>query len=170
MSVLRRAPVALLSLLLSGCASLAGLEQVLAAPQFEVASERQSELRLLGPSLQRPLGGADVRIWARVSNPNPFRLTLSTVRGSLSLSGTEAADVDLPLGLPLPASQDTVIPLDIAISFANLPALADVLSRAVGRGSVDYRLHGTFAVDAGVLGQPQFGPLTLLEGEIQTRR
>ena len=170
MNVRRRALAALLAVLSSGCASLGGLAQALQAPRFDVASGRQAELRLLGPSLQRPLGGADVRIWARVSNPNPFRLTLSTVRGSLALSGTQAADVDLPLGHPLPAAGDTIVPLDIAVSFANLPALAEVLPRAMTGGAVDYRLHGTFAVDAGVLGQPQFGPLTLLQGEIRTRR
>lgn len=170
MIVSRRVLAALFTMMLSGCASLGGLGQMLQAPRFEVASGRQAELRLIGPSLQRPLGGAEVRLWARISNPNPFRLTVSSLQGALSLSGTEAADVDFPLGVPLPAAQDTVIPLSIAVSFANLPALAEILPRAMGRGTVDYRLHGSFSVDAGVLGQPRFGPLTLLAGEIQTRR
>lgn len=168
MIVYGRACLALLAVLLSGCATLGGLS--LLAPRFDVASERQAELRLVGPSLQRPLGGAEVRLWARVSNPNPIPLTLAALQGALSLSGTEAAEVDFPLGVPLPASRDTVIPLDIGISFANLPALANILPQAVSRGAVDYQLHGSFAVDAGVLGQPRFGPLTLLQGEIQTRR
>ena len=165
----RRALVALLSglALAAGCASLG---QILQPPSFEVASGRQAELRLLGPSLQRPLGGAEVRLWARISNPNPCALTLAGLQGALALEGTDAADVDFPLGLPLPAAQDTVVPFDIALSFANLPALAEILPRAVGQGRVDYRLHGRFSVDAGVLGQPTFGPLTLLQGEIQTRR
>lgn len=167
MTAIRRAPVALLALLLAGCASLG---QVLQPPRFEVASGRQAELRLLGPSLQRPLGGAEIRLWARISNPNPFQLTLATVQAALALEGTDAAEVDFPLGLPLPAAQDTVIPLDIAVSFANLPALANVLPQAVGRGLVDYRLHGRFSVDAGLLGQPSFGPMTLLQGAIETRR
>lgn len=162
--------VALAALLALGGAGCASLGQMLQPPSFSIAPGRQAELRLLGPSLQRPLGGAEVRLWARISNPNPFALTLSRIEGALALEGTDAADVDFPLGLPLPAAQDTVIPFDIALSFANLPALADILPRAVGRGTVDYRLHGRFSVDAGVLGQPSFGPLTLLQGAIQTRR
>jgi len=32
---------------------------------------------------------------------------------------------------------------------------------------VAYRLEGTIGVDAGQLGQPVFGPLTLLRGDIR---
>lgn len=159
--------VLLLLLAAPGCATLG---QVLQPPRFEVASDRQPEIRLLAPSLQRPLGGATVRLWASVGNPNPVGLVLSAVRGTLALEGVPAAEVDFPLGLPLSAQEETVIPLDISVGFADLPRLAEILPRAVTQGSVDYRLNGTLAVDAGLLGQPTFGPMTLLQGDIPTRR
>lgn len=167
----RRVCLAVASLvLLAGCASLGSLAQAIQAPRFEVASGREAELRLVGPSMQNPLGGATIRLWADVSNPNPFGLTLSTLAGTLALQGVEAADVDFPLGLPLGAGASTVIPLDVTVSFANLPGLANVLTRAATQGTVDYHLRGTVAVDAGLLGQPSFGPMSLLSGTVQTRR
>lgn len=155
--------------LLAGCAGL-GLGDVIQAPRFSVASGRQAELRLIGPSAGRPLGGAAVRLWARVENPNPLGISLRAVRGALALEGTKAADVDFPLGLPLVAGQDTVIPLDINISFSDLPGLADVASRLITRNSVNYRLDGTVTVNAGPLGNPSFGPSTLLDGSLSIRR
>jgi hypothetical protein len=62
----------LASLFLSGCASLGALARAVQPPRFQVASRFEPELRLLGPSLQRPLGGAAVRLYADVSNPNPI--------------------------------------------------------------------------------------------------
>ncbi|MEX2584111.1 MAG: LEA type 2 family protein [Gemmatimonadota bacterium] len=153
---------------LSGCATLGGLG--IQAPIFHVASDQQSELRLLGPSIQRPLGGASLRLYARVENPNPVGITLSSLAGTLRLEGFDAADADFPLGLPLQAGGSAVVPLDIAISFANLPGLADVLGSAVTGGEIDYSLRGTARVDAGVLGQPSFGPMTLLEGSVRAQR
>jgi hypothetical protein len=164
--------VLLLSLaaLLPGCASLGSLAQALQAPRFEIAPGQQAQLTLLAPSAQRPLGGASIRLWAQVTNPNPLGLTLSRLAGGLALEGIDAASVDFPLGLPLPASGSTVVPLDIAISFSDVPRLAQLIPRAVTGGAVAYRLNGTATLDAGVLGQPSFGPMTLLQGSIQTRR
>jgi hypothetical protein len=110
-----------------------------------------------------------VRLWADISNPNPFGIVLSSLAGSLALEGTHAAEVDFPWGLPLVAGQDTIVPLDISVSFANLPALGNVLPAAVTAGNVDYTLDGTMTIDAGLLGQPSFGPMNLLQGTIQTR-
>jgi hypothetical protein len=155
--------------LLAGCAGL-GLGDVIQAPRFSVASGRQAELRLIGPSAGRPLGGAAVRLWARVENPNALGISLRAVQGALALEGTKAADVDFPLGLPLVAGQDTIIPLDINISFSDLPGLADVAARLITRNSVNYRLDGTVTVNAGPLGNPSFGPSTLLDGSLSIRR
>lgn len=155
--------------LLAGCAGL-GLGDVVQAPQFAVASGRTAELRLAGPSAQSPLGGATIRIWAHVRNPNPLGLTLSALEGSIALEGTRAANVSFPLGVPLLANQDTVIPLDLTIRFSDLPGLADVASRLLTRSSVGYQLDGTVTVDAGMLGQPRFGPSTLLRGDLVVRR
>jgi hypothetical protein len=152
-----------------GCASLEGLRQFVRAPRFEQASGQPAEIRLGGPSLTRPLGGATVRIWTRVVNPNPFGFTLRTLDGVLFLDGIRAADASFPLGLPLSAGEDTVIPLDLSISFSDLPALAEVVRRASRREAVAYRLDGTIGVDAGQLGQPSFGPMTLVRGDLNTR-
>ncbi len=157
-----------LTLVLSGCASLGGLGIV--PPRISIDPQQNAELRLLGPSLQRPLGGASLRLYARVENPNPVGITLTRLAGTLQLQGFDAADADFPLGIPLTATGSAVVPLDIAISFANLPGLADVLSRAVTGGEVDYSLQGTASVDAGMLGQPSFGPMTLLAGSVRPTR
>lgn len=159
-----------------GCAAVIGacaglnLGNVIQPPRFSVASGRQAELRLLAPSAGRPLGGAAIRLWAHIENPNSLGLSLRAVQGSLSLEDTKAADVDFPLGLPLLAGQDTVIPLDINISFSDLPDLADVAARLVTRNAVDYKLDGTVSVNAGPLGTPTFGPSTLLNGTLSIRR
>ena len=154
---------------LQGCASLGALGLV-RPPRFRNDPDRPAELRLLAPSLSRPLGGASVRLYALVENPNGFGLTLSTVTGRLFLEGTEAADVDLPLGLPLVAGQEQSVPLDLSIRFDNVPRLADVLGRAAFGSEVAYRLEGTLGVEAGAFGQPTFGPLTLLQGDVRVRR
>ena len=103
----------------------------------------------------------------RVTNPNPFGLTLGTLRGTLRLESAQAAEVDFPLGLPLRSGEETVVPIDLSVSFADIPGLADVIRQAAAREPVQYRLEGTIGVDAGSLGQPTFGPMTLLTGELR---
>ena len=155
----------LVLVLTAGCAALGDLRSLIQPPRFEQVPGRRAEIRLLGPSLSAPVGGAGVRLWTRVSNPNPFGLTLGTLRGTLHLENARAADVDFPLGLPLRPSESTEIPIDLSISFSDLPGLADVIRRAASRDPLGYRLEGTIGVDAGQLGQPTFGPMTLLQGE-----
>ena len=149
----------------AGCAALGELRSLIQPPRFEQVPGRRAEIRLLAPSLSSPIGGAGVRIWTRVTNPNPFGLTLGTLRGTLHLEDARAADVDLPLGLPLRPSEATEIPIDLSISFSDLPGLAEVIRRAANRDPLGYRQEGTIGVDAGQLGQPTFGPMTLLQGE-----
>lgn len=153
--------------LLAGCAAL---QQMVQPPIFEMADARPSEVHLLAPSVSRPLGGAQIRVWARVENPNAVGFTLTRLAGNVLLDDQQAATVDLPLGLPLQAAADTVIPLDVAISFADLPDLADRITRAVSVGSIRYALRGTVSVDAGPLGQPTFGPSTWLNGDVRVTR
>jgi hypothetical protein len=152
---------------LGGCVAL---QQIIQPPLFDVAEGHTSEFRILGPAADRPLGGAQFRLWARVQNPNSVGFTLTRLAGNLLLQGDHAATVDLPLGLPLPAAGDTVVPLDISISFADLPGLATQLLAAATGQRLDYALRGTLAVDAGVFGQPSFGPSTWLSGEVQITR
>jgi hypothetical protein len=146
------------------------LSALVRAPQFEQAPGRQAEIRVMNAGSGLPIGGAGVRLWARVTNPNPFSLTLGTLKGTLYLEDSRAADVDFPLGLPLAATGDTTVPIDLTISFANLPGLADTIRRAINREPLTYRLEGTVGVDAGRLGQPIFGPMTILRGDVRDPR
>lgn len=156
-----------LLLVAHGCATLG---QVIQPLGFAVDNERPAELRLVGPSAGNPLGGASVRLYARVTNPNPLGVTLVNVSGGLLLEGTQAAQVNFPLGIPLNAGGEAIVPLDIRINFADVPRLANVIPRAVSGSPIEYQLDGRFGVDAGVLGQPTFGPMTLLRGDLQARR
>ncbi|HSH45704.1 MAG TPA: LEA type 2 family protein [Longimicrobiales bacterium] len=153
-----------------GYAGCATLQNAIQPPQFELAAGRNSEIRLLGPSLNRPLGGAELRIWANVRNPNAFGFTLSRLAGDIFIDDEPAVDVNLPLGLPLQAAGDTIIPLDVSISFADIPELADEIAGAFAGQTLPYSLRGTIAVDAGPLGQPSFGPSTWMEGELRVVR
>ena len=151
----------------TGCATLGSLRDLVQAPRFEEAPDQPAQVRVFGPSASQPLGGAGVRIWTRVTNPNPFGLTLGTLRGTLHLESTQAAEVDFPLGLPLRSGEETTVPIDLTISFADLPGLANVIRQAAAREPLEYRLDGTIGVDAGSLGQPTFGPMTLVRGEMR---
>jgi hypothetical protein len=153
--------------LLSGCATLAQLG--IQAPQFMVDNTQPAQLRLLGPSFGHPQGGAAIRLFARVRNPNPIGITLSRVAGGLALEGQSAAQVDYQLGVPLQGNTEAVVPLDISVNFNDIPGLANVLLRAATGQSIRYGLRGTVGVDAGVLGQPTFGPMPLFGGSIRTR-
>ena len=159
----------LLALSVAGCASLEGLRALIQPPRFEQANDRQSEIRLSTMQSGRVSPGATVRIWTDVTNPNPFGFTLSTVRATLWLDDVEAADADFPLGLPLQPRQTETIPFDLTVSFANVPRLATAIRQAASGGGLSYRLEGTIGVDAGRFGQPTFGPLTVVSGDLRAR-
>jgi hypothetical protein len=150
-------------LCLQACAGMNSLGALIQPPRFEQVPDQPAEIRMAG------LNGAGVRLWTRVTNPNPFGLRLGTLKGTLYLEDAHAADADFPLGLALGAGSDSVIPIDISVSFANLPGLGGVARRIIGRQPVAYRLEGTVGVDAGRLGQPVFGPMTLVRGETTVR-
>lgn len=158
---------ALACLMASACASLDGLRGMVQAPRFEQAQHRPNEIRLTGPTVMAPAGGASVRLWTRVTNPNGFGLTVGTLRGTLHLQGSRAATVDFPLGLPLQARSDAEVPIDIVVDFRDVPGLGQALSRALAREPIDYELEGTVSVEAGAFGEPLFGPMTILRGEIR---
>ncbi|MDO8677517.1 MAG: LEA type 2 family protein [Acidobacteriota bacterium] len=153
-------------LLTSSCASLGQFARAIQPLRFSEVPGQQSTIRLAGPSTRQPLGGAALRLWTRISNPNPVGITLSTLRAEVSLDGTRAATGDFPLGLPLAAGADSDVPLDLSIDFADLPGLADVLRRAVANQQVPYEVGGTFSIDAGALGRPSFGPMRLFQGRL----
>jgi len=143
--------------------SLNNLGALIQPPRFEQVPDQPAEVRLQG------LSAAGVRLWTRVTNPNPFGLRLGTLKGTLYLEDSRAADADFPLGLSLASGGDSVIPIDISISFSDLPRLGGVAQRLLARQAVPYRLEGTVGVDAGPLGQPVFGPMTLIRGETAVR-
>ena len=144
-----------------GCAGLEGLRGLIQPPHFEQDDRQRSEIRLNGSS------GAAVRIWTRVTNPNPFSLTLGTLTGTLHLEGSRAATVDFPLGLPLQARGEEVVPIDISVNFRDLPGLAQAISRALARQPIEYELEGTIGVRTGGLGQQTLGPMTFLRGQLR---
>jgi hypothetical protein len=167
-TAMRTVALAGAAMLASGCATLGQLG--IQAPNFSVDQQQHAQLRLLPPSVNHPMGGAAVRLFARVENPNPVGITLSRVVGTLALQGRSAAAVDFPLGVPLQAGGNVVVPMDLVLDFSDVPALADVLMRAVTGQSVTYALDGTVGVDAGLLGEPSFGPMALLQGELRVTR
>jgi hypothetical protein len=162
--------VLVLGLAAAGCATLNSLGAFVRAPRFEQAPDRPAEVRWVPPSAGSIYGGAGVRLWVQVTNPNRFGFTLSRLKGALHLQDAHAADVDLPLGLPLEAGAEAEFPIDLMLSFADLPGLGEALRRAAGGQPIDYRLDGTIGVEAGQFGQPEFGPRTLIRGEVRVPR
>lgn len=153
--------MALALLVLHGCAgALGNLSALVQPPRFQQVPGRQAEIRILG------LDGAGVRIWTRVTNPNSFGVRLGTLRGTLFLEDARAADAEFPLGLDLGARADSELPIDITVSFRDLPGLGGVARKVLARQAVPYRLEGTIGVDAGRIGRDMlFGPMTLLSGD-----
>src|SRR5687768_10718919 len=111
--------IPLLAMLVASCAGLTQLSQFIQPPRFAQADGQPAEIRFLAPSRTMPAGGAGVRIWLEVTNPNPFAFTLSTLDVTLALDGSRAASGNFPLGLPLGAVEETVVPVDLAFGFAD---------------------------------------------------
>ena len=155
------------AVLMSGCGALAPLARLIQPPTFSQDDSRPAELRLMGPSLNNPLGGAGVTVWLEVTNPNPFGFTLSTLQTTLHLEDSRAATGDFPLGLPLGAGQTTTVPIDLSINFADIPGLAGAIRRATAGQPIAYQLDGTIGIDAGRFGHPTFGPMRLVQGELR---
>lgn len=145
----------------SACATLQSLQSFVQPPRFEQDHGNRSEIRLQGTS------GAAVRIWTRVSNPNSFGVTLGTLQGTLRLEGSRAATVDFPLGLPLQARSEDIVPIDISVDFRDVPGLGQAITRAIARQPIAFEIDGTIGVDVGRLGMQTLGPMTWLRGELR---
>ena len=107
-----------------------------------------------------------LRLWTRISNPNPVGITLSTLRADVSFDGTRAATFRWGSRSRRAAGGESDVPLDLSIDFADLPGLADVLRRTIATQQVPYEVHGSFSIEAGALGRPSFGPLRLFQGRL----
>jgi late embryogenesis abundant protein len=156
--------------LMSGCATLGPLAQFVQPPRFRQAENQPAEIRVIAPSIRQPTGGAGIRVWLEVTNPNTFGLTLSTVDATLALEGNRAATGEFPLGLPLGAGQQSIVPLDLSIDFADVPGLAGVVRQVATGRNIQYQLDGTVGLDAGRLGTPTFGPMLLTRGDVKVIR
>lgn len=156
--------------LMSGCATLGPLAQFVQPPRFRQAENQPAEIRVIAPSIRQPTGGAGIRVWLEITNPNTFGLTLSTVNATLALEGSRAATGEFPLGLPLGAGQQSVVPLDLSIDFADVPGLAGVVGQIATGRNIQYQLDGTIGLDAGRLGTPTFGPMLLTRGDVRVIR
>ena len=157
------------TLLALGAAACATMGQMLGVqePTFAFITNRPSTLRLGAPTIKHPRGTATVRLWTLVTNPNPFGLTLTELDGTLGLEGQDVLDVELPLGLPMSAASDTIIPIDFTFGFESFDALGAVATRMLTRDALSYELAGTIGVRAGPLGEPRFGPRTWLQGSLE---
>ena len=47
------------------------------------------------------------------------------------------------------------------------PGLGQAMTRALAREPIEYELEGTIGVSAGAFGEPVFGPMTILRGDIR---
>jgi hypothetical protein len=144
-----------------GCAALQNLQAFIQPPRFAQDQNSRSEIRLNG------VNGAAVRIWTRVENPNSFGITLGALQGTLHLEGSRAATVDFPLGLPLQARGEEIVPIDISVDFRDVPGLGQAITRAIARQPIAFEIEGTVGISAGGLGMQTLGPMTWLRGELR---
>jgi Late embryogenesis abundant protein len=145
----------------SGCATLQSLQAFIQPPRFAQDQNSRSEIRLNGTN------GAAVRIWTRVENPNSFGVTLGALQGTLHLEGSRAATVDFPMGLPLQARGEEIVPIDISVDFRDVPGLGQAITRALARQPIAFEIEGTVGISAGGLGMQTLGPMTWLRGELR---
>ena len=156
---IRLALAAVALLTLQACAELDQLGALVQPPRFEQVPDQPAEIRLPG------MNGAGVRLWTRVTNPNPFGFTLGTLKGTLFLDGLARGGRRLSARAAARRRRRLGDPDRHLDQLRDLPGLGDVARRVLARQPVAYRLDGTIGVDAGRLGQPVFGPMTLLRGE-----
>lgn len=159
-------PHALAAALLSALAlaACAPRQQVLQVPSYRVERVWLESLELPGPG-RAPQ--ARIGLSLQIDNPNPVPIRLSEARGQFYLSGVPAGQVSLPnLNLPAAGRAQQQALLTLPITLSNVAEFT-----RLGRGEeVPYRLDGSFTVDAGVLGRPTFGPLTLFQGVARVNR
>jgi len=133
--VLLIAIVILPVLTLSGCASSGHLV-------------RQPTVQLSGVEMTRlKLSGQTCRLSFAVSNPNPFPLSINSVRYHVQLSEQRFASGETPGNFSIPAESDGRFDISVDLDIMKTaPRLTNVL-RGIARESVTYELNGTFSLD-----------------------
>ena len=152
-------------LTLSGCASLGPLGRVILPLRFSEVPGERSTIRLVGPNARQPLGGAALRLWTRVHNPNPVGLTLSTLRAEVSLTALARPPATFPWA-SAPGSRRVRHPTRPVNRFCR--------SAGPGRCASPDRVESGRGLPAGWEfqyrgwrpGPPPFGPMRLFEGRL----
>ena len=147
--------LAVLVLVLVGC-----IPNLVQTPQFEM--REAGLLRLNPPGLNGVAPEAIIRVLLTARNPNPIDLGLTEMKFDMYLDGKKVAAGSTPgfnmkaNGVPSNVPVDVSIPID--------PSSLQSMFKIVTGSRVEYRLEGSFAVDAGALGKPRFGPFVIAQG------
>lgn len=157
--------LAVAALTLGACAVVTP-ERAVRNLEFEFVAEGSGLRRLDLPGIGGGSPSATVRIRTRVSNPNPLALRLTGLEFDLYVNANRAASGSFAGGVDLPARGQTVLDLDVTVGLAEATRLVSDLAAAARGQRTAYRLDGTVSVDAGPLGRPSFGPLTIVTGTV----
>ena len=150
--------LAALVLVLVGC-----IPNLVQTPQFEM--REAGLLRLNPPGLNGVAPEAIIRVLLTARNPNLVDLGLTEMKFDMYLDGKKVAAGSTPgfnmkaNGVPSNVPVDVSIPID--------PNSLQSMFKIVTGSKVEYRLEGSFAVDAGALGKPRFGPFVIAQGAYQ---
>ncbi|MFN3266122.1 MAG: LEA type 2 family protein [Deinococcales bacterium] len=132
-------------------------------PQFEM--REAGLLRLNPPGLNGVAAEAVVRVLLTARNPNPIDLGLTEMNFDLFLDGAKLAAGSTP-GFVMKANRvPSNVTVDVTIPIN--PQTLQNLFKIVTGNRVTFRIDGGFAVDAGALGKPRFGPFTIAQGAFQ---
>ena len=150
--------VALVVLVLVGC-----VPNLVQTPQFEM--REAGLLKLNPPGLNNVPPEAIIRVMLTARNPNPVDLALTEMKFDMFLDGQKVASGSTP-GFNMKANgAPSNVPVDVSIPID--PNTLQSMFKIVSGNRITYRLDGSFAVDAGALGRPRFGPFTIAQGSFQ---
>ena len=122
-------------LMLSGCAASGHL---IRQPTVQLSGVEMTKLKL---------GGQTCRLSFAVRNPNPFPLTVNSVRYHVQLAEQRFASGEMRSDFSIPAQSDGRFDISVDLDILKTaPRLTNVL-RGVARESVTYELNGSFLLD-----------------------
>lgn len=153
--------------LLGGCAVVAP-ERVVGNLEFELVAEGSGLRRLDLPGIGEGSPAATVRVRTRVSNPNPVAVRIAGLDFDLYVNGNRAGSGSFTGGVELPPRGQTVLDLEVTIGLEGAGRLVADLAEAARGQRTTYRLAGTVSLAADRLGNPRFGPLTIVSGTVSS--